>query len=416
MKKIVLLSVILFLSSCIKLNKKQSNDAEVKREFVENKDNNLNILKDFNYEIDLENPGLVILTSPAEWGNQILIQQVQKEQVLDQRIVFSNQGKSNIQLSENIDSRIPVLFKFFKITEDVNSPNRSMSLLHQEYILPLVSLDLDRDTYLDDLFLFENLDKIYFSHLNLNGYKLFIKSFDKKIFVQNFESSSGSIQSYPEYNKAEPEKNGGKAGGFEISILNGKGFVSFNVFAQDGGNGKAGEPPDESLKGADGADGEPAQFIQIGSDSCGNDILNLCTGSVRYECIKPPGAGQNGLDGISGYPGTNAGNGGDVYKITINNRSAELTYKTYYKPGNKGLGGLGGLGGNGGIGGRGGDGGILDLLKTQNLSYDKYLNQKLNFNITKTCQPTKDGQLGHSGLIGRSGIDGKDGKMLDSIF
>lgn len=333
------------------------------------------------YDYDFsQNTPQVIFKIPAEWGNGVTIEKSRNNEK-----VFLRES------SDFLTDHQKTTYRFFKKGE----------LIDEIEVLPPFDLVLTTDLNLAQLYsLNSKVKKIFIRHLELKQKaKLFIEDYKGLIMINEINSEDGSLQTYPLNQSAQPEQNGRSVGGFNLMINSGQGLLNLNLIAEAGGDGKPGKEPDEKLIGLSGREGTAA-FFTASMTTCLNS--ELCIPILIYNCEKPSGKGFDGGQGLRGYAGTNAGHGGSVEKIEIENNASQLTLKKNFQIGSKGRGGKGASGGKGGASGLGGDGGEKDLLR--------FLGKKPIFTkLGKSCEPALPGEIGIRGETGVDGHDGQDG-------
>ena len=400
--KILSAGLILFLASCMKIQKKGE---EQKNENAVPLNRQTATVEKLDYTYDFSNSvQRVVFTIPRDWGTDVIVEKFYKEKVMFQRelsLVGQNWSDS---LSE--DSKVKYRFH----------SKQAESLSEDVEVIPALNLVVSEQINLSEKYeLTSQVKKIYFQNLEIKSSgKLLIGDFKGEIIINKIQSDNGVLQTFAENQRADFEKDGRSVGGFNLLILEGSGFLKLNLFAEAGGDGKNGTGPDEKLTGSQGDEGAPANFEILPPETCFVFSNPICIPYILYNCITSPRDGGEGGQGEQGYSGTQAGHGGSVEKTDLVNHSNQLQVQIYKKAGQKGKGGLGGSGGRGGPGGLGGDGALRDFIRFNKLnpddphSIEKLFLQKLG----KTCTPAKQGPTGIRGEAGNNGHDGVDGQVF----
>lgn len=176
------------------------------------------------------------------------------------------------------------------------------------------------------------------SEFSTNGFK-----FDLE--VEELISDNGTLQTYPESSKAEPDLHGKAAGDVQIKARSASGKLKVFMRGQHGGDGANGAAHiNAAASGAQSGEGE--SHCTCGPSCHKNNSPPVCT------CKKVGVAGGTGATGAPGNSGGNAGNGGSTGRLTVlvqDGREFDLQYVR--KPG---LAGLPGKGSKGQLGGAGG--------------------------------------------------------------
>lgn len=153
--------------------------------------------------------------------------------------------------------------------------------------------------------------------------------------VEDLISDEGSIVTFPKDQRAAPAVAGRSGGHIYIQASKAQGQLSVVMRGEHGGHGINGAPPDEHLRGANGA-----------------EVIGFCPVFSDDRPSRPPPNATSGQPGLKGYAGTSGGNGGNsgILNMVINDRYfiVNVTVESG-KGGTGGIGGAGGLGGNPGV-------------------------------------------------------------------
>ncbi|WP_374029649.1 hypothetical protein [Bdellovibrio bacteriovorus] len=205
-----------------------------------------------------------------------------------------------------------------------------------------------------------------FEHIEFKeGVTLYTLGNRVRLHTKTLSATKARVTSFPQNQKAPPGVPG-RSGGhilFEIGVAEGN--LLFEMRGENGGDGLAGKAPDDSLKGASGKEGMPANCKSL--------------------LIPKSFNGGPGEPGKKGFPGENGERGGDAGTLEI------LVHESgAFMPEIKKIPGQGGHGGAGGAGGAGGDGGKAGR----------------RFPL---CPEAKAGSPGPQGASGDPGMRGEDG-------
>lgn len=145
-----------------------------------------------------------------------------------------------------------------------------------------------------------------------------------RLKVHHLISEGGSIATFPKDQTAAPQENGRSGGFVYLHLDKAEGELFISLRGENGGIGKPGAEPDQSLRGKDGI----AVFGRCGEDAYVTE----------------------GKKGLQGYPGGQGMNGGDSgnFELQISDQN-KFKYRLEKVPGQGGIGGEGGRGGEGGI-------------------------------------------------------------------
>ena len=210
---------------------------------------------------------------------------------------------------------------------------------------------------------------------------------DFKVKAQEIQAKEGRIISFPLAQKADLEKEGRQGGSIEIHAQKAKGTLHFQLYGENGGDGKRGASLGAEGKGKRGKKGKPAQYREVRS-SCSSGNMDICIASTRTACTKAPSDGQVGGRGQKGNRGADGKKGGDSSPLHLDIKKADNFHFTVSN--GPGAGGKSGLGGPGGEGGNGGAPG--------------------NNPADRACPHAKAGRKGSHGLKGDKGKEGPAGQ------
>lgn len=154
-----------------------------------------------------------------------------------------------------------------------------------------------------------------------------------RLHIDHLESDGARIQTLSPEFKAGVGQAGRHGGHILLDVGTAKGSLRIQMLGQDGGAGKAGAAPDESMRGAAGDGGVKA---------------GCSTSPKRVE----QASGKDGGKGLRGRPGIQGSSGGDSGTLEVTIQTGKEFQLDYYR--NAGQGGTGGSGGRGGPGGLGG--------------------------------------------------------------
>ncbi len=393
--KISVLFFFCLLMGCMKVQKKGESQVQTENQLQEANEK-LSTGLDFKYDFTQDTPQ-VVFSFPSDWDTEIEIEKSKNGEKIFNRLVDSK----SLKWSDFLPDSNKINYKFFK----------NKILLDELEILPPLDLSLSTDLNLvEKYFLNNKVRKIHFRHLELRQKaKIFIGDFKGKLTIEKILSEDGSLQTFPNAQRAKSTMNGRSAGGFELDILSGIGLVNVNVLAESGGDGLPGQEPDEKLTGMTGKEGMAATFTPIYPTT-----ISIVP-TTFYDCATSPGKGNEGGQGLRGYNGSDGGDGGSVQSIKLSNGSAEFKVVNLLRAGEKGLGGRGASGGRGGQGGSGGDGGQRDLKRFLKLNPDDPSSEnKMNLiRLGKPCLAGPQGDIGLRGESGKNGHDGRDGLIFE---
>ena len=258
--KIFIVVGLLVLSSCMKLKKKEAEESQPVappaipiQTQVKNEIRVVNENKEFSYYY--ENDMSVSFLAPNNWPAQIFVQKNELGRMSDLNVVFDPSGK----WSDEIVGENKVTYSFFAKMGSENV------LLEQVEVLPVLDLVIDEDVNLSQKFQLNNKTKmILFKNLTISFQKkLLIENYSGKIVIENLNSRSGFLQTFPISLRAADGQSGRNGGVIDLHIKNGSGDLSVIMKGENGGNGLSAKEPDAHLKGAAGARGTPAVFVKF---------------------------------------------------------------------------------------------------------------------------------------------------------
>lgn len=155
-----------------------------------------------------------------------------------------------------------------------------------------------------------------------------------RLHIDHLESDGARIQTLSPEFKAGVGQAGRHGGHILLDVGTAKGSLRIQMLGQDGGAGKAGAAPDESMRGLAGENGK----------------LGMCSNSGEHF---ERASGKNGSKGLQGKSGGNGSHGGDSGTLEFTVQSGkEFQLDHFRSPGLGGAGGVGGKGGPGGFGGK----------------------------------------------------------------
>ncbi|WP_374031977.1 hypothetical protein [Bdellovibrio bacteriovorus] len=192
-----------------------------------------------------------------------------------------------------------------------------------------------------------------------------------RLHIDRLESDGARIQTLPLEFKAGVGQAGRHGGHILLDVGTAKGSLRVQMLGQDGGQGRAGAAPDESMRGLAGEDGK----------------VSLCAKAGEHF---ERASGKDGGKGHQGKSGSNGSPGGDSGTLEVMIQSGKEFQLEHYR--NPGLGGNGGAGGKGGPGGIGGK--AVGMAKPSDGSF-----MSCSFKATE----------GRPGLEGSAGINGQPG-------
>lgn len=354
----------------------------------------------FDFEV---NQQTVLFQFPAHWPQEIYVEINDQNQQTTFPLVFArDENKMWIYKWPATDRSIKFIFRS---TLDKTTPP-----LKDLEARPPFSIQTSENIDLYDLIkLNPQFDKIYIEELHLiKGSQIFLRNYSGQVIINKLISESGSIQTFSTNQKAAMDTAGRSGGRVEFKISQGQGFLTLAALGENGGDGSAGSVPSANLKGRKGEDGHPSEF---GPES-------MCVGVdcalffPTSPCLKSPGdgfPGGQGLKGYRGYPGQVGGNSG-YYQVSTSIKELKINVVT--RAGMGGQGGVGGAGGEGGAGGDGGDGAMIGYV----MSKYKYTKEKAtavapNFTlgISPSCPTGRKGNDGPRGPDGDLGLNANDG-------
>ncbi|CAE78551.1 putative collagen-like surface protein [Bdellovibrio bacteriovorus HD100] len=205
---------------------------------------------------------------------------------------------------------------------------------------------------------------------------LFTMGHRVRLHIDRLESDGARIQTLSPEFKAGVGQPGRHGGHINLDVGTAKGSLRIQMLGQDGGAGKAGAAPDESMRGLKGEDGK--------SGLCADSGANLEQASG-----KDGGKGQQGNRGSNGSPGGDSG----TLEVTIQS-GKDFQLDHFRSPGQGGAGGAGGKGGPGGYGGK---------AVRMKMGYD---------GILRPCAfKSREGTQGPEGGSGFNGLPGNPGAM-----
>ena len=398
--KILTAALLVILSSCMKIKKKDSELPTAPAPAVIQMNNQVIQSKateslQYNYEAD-QFSGLhkVRFTAALNWPKAVVLKKTDGEKVQEFAIEFNEEAVwSDLIISEN-----KVNYKFFSKVESQLIP------LDEVEVLPVLKLRLIEDLNLAQKYKLDQKTKvIYISSLEIGLQKhLYLEEFSGQIIIENIKSDSGFIQTFPLGARAALDVEGRSGGVLDVIIKSGSGILNIFMRGENGGKGRPAHSADSTLKGTIGAAGTPAEFKNCRIIDSGYGINGaLCSCS---QSPAPGGKGGRGLKGFSGHDGKSAGHSGTA-TIFSNSRSLQLLLNA--QEGSMGVGSQGGMGGDGGDGGMGGDGAEKDF---------KIRNQSILVGLDAKCDMAGNGAAGDIGDFGSPGSNGNDGLKQKSCL
>ncbi|MBC7421601.1 MAG: hypothetical protein H7328_12810 [Bdellovibrio sp.] len=384
--KIWLVSVFIILSSCMKVKKKgdEAAPAEVKPvEVVELQQPAIEqqadkpIVKVFSYEYVVQNGRSfqeVQFHFPSHWPNEIILKKTELSENKNsmQTIIRLDDSRT---WKESLVGEVKISYQFLNAQKEV---------LEDVEVLPVLNLQLSEDFNLAQKFKLNAKTKhIYIQSLRMEEKThLYLEDYSGSVKIENLQSSTGTIQTFPLNQRAGFEQEGRAGGLLQIEIFTASGELNVTMVGENGGHGKAAREPDDTLRGAKGDDGSmPLVVFEVSP----NQLF------YKNVCAQEGSEGKDGSRGAQGFPGGIGKNGGNSGRATIKLWDANLKVSSPNLAGLKGLGQVGGRGGAGGAAGLGTGG--------------------------DPCRLMKNGQPGGEGVKGVEGDDGRDGvAQKNSLF
>ena len=217
---------------------------------------------------------------------------------------------------------------------DKNEETREVSELRvdNEYTLPIPLIRSEQVVLRYDRLVLKENSRLITQGLNV------------RIEVKELISEGAEILTFKQDQYAAPGENGRRGGNLEIFAEYAKGDLDVVMQGEQRRRGSDGPPPDESLRGAKGAQGARALWQYSGASF------------YTSICIQRAKDGGAGGQGQQGYPGQDGFKGGDTGAALVKIGNGD-NFKVRFEK-KPGQGGAGGAGGNGGPGGYGGEPGI----------------------------------------------------------
>lgn len=408
--KIYLAISILLVSSCVKLKKKDEPKNTESEPAIELSQRAENFSYSYFYNKSSKNYEIVFKI-PKDWGESFSIEKSDENgKVLNQiKAAADTEGfwKDFLYEEKKIN------YKFFK------KDHQKSELLDEVEILPVLDFSLREDLNIKQKYNLSGKTKvIYFKNLEIsNQAHLYLEDFAGQIIIENLQSDSGFIQTFPFHMKAKNNMDGRSGGIIDLQILNGESHLNLITVGEAGGNGSDGAEPNASMVGEPGLNGAPAQFNLTRVENCTHQ--KLCIPKNYFSCVKRPEAGKIGSKGKAGHNGLDGKDGGRSGQFIVRSYASDLKINIYSQSSKKGQGGLGGIGGEGGRGGLGADGSYQDLAKQFNIDFNQPSTMQsflITNQIENFCEAAKDGAQGLSGEKGKDGQSGQDGLNQKSIL
>ncbi|WP_148278679.1 hypothetical protein [Bdellovibrio bacteriovorus] len=192
--------------------------------------------------------------------------------------------------------------------------------------------------------------------------------------IDRLESDGARIQTLSPEFKAGVGQAGRHGGHILLDVGTAKGSLRIQMLGQDGGAGKAGAAPDESMRGLAGENGK----------------FSLCANSGEHF---ERASGKDGSKGHQGKSGSNGSSGGDSGTLEVTIQSGKEFQLNHFR--SAGLGGTGGAGGKGGLGGAGGK--AMGMVRGADGTF------------MPCAFKAREGKQGLDGSVGASGLPGNPG-------
>ena len=240
--------------------------------------------------------------------------------------------------------------------------------------------------------------RIYFA----DGVELLTEDLNLNLRAAEIVFENTVIRSFKNNQKAELGKPGRHAGMIRISAQRLVGSLHIATTGEHGGDGLPAPPPDQALRGADGAPGTHGKM---------GDLMNGCSGArfacnVIYRVAEQPTNGGNARDGYTGYSGGDGRPGGNSAAIFIKaDDKKDFVFSYDRQMGQGGEGAPGGQGGEPGTPGRPGE----CIAEWDNPD-------RVKRPLVAGCVVAHPGSPGQRGPRGKSGERGAAGLLQDVII
>lgn len=405
--KIYIGIVLIFLSSCMKLKKKEKDAVNPAIQAQEIKSEGVIVINhraELEYRYDMSKSSdmhQVHFYAPENWPEEVVVRKTDLENKSEIGVKLDEKHEWTDALTKN--EKITYQFYVYaKLTSE-------LVLLSEVQILPVLNLTVDEDLNLAKMYKLNSKTKLIYIHdLKIATQKhLFLEDYSGSLVIDHLQTENGFIQTFPLDSRAENNHAGKSGGELKMIINNGQGQLMVMMKGQDGGHGSPADLPDNSLKGGRGSRTVESQFRNVGQTE------GLLTQSI-YDCIKQPGEAFDGNPGLKGFAGHDGKSGGNTGSIEITSHAGTLRIILNSLEGAGGQPSLGGIGGEGGDPGDSADGGLEDLeiwMKKNGFPPHPITHKYGMFaKLGITCQPSQTGKRGPTGSAGDPGKNaGKNG-------
>ncbi len=226
----------------------------------------------------------------------------------------------------------------------------------QQEELPLTELKVDNEYSLPIPLNPSEQRLLRYDRLILGRKAQFItQGLNVRIEVKELIADDATIRTFKSDQVTAQGFNGHSGGHLELFAKRATGKLNIIMQGEKGGMGAEGAAANETLRGAKGANGEPAIFNRSGYTSY---LVARATNGAQ---------GAPGLQGFSGGDGLRGGDSGTAF-IEIAS-TEDFNIEIQKNPGSGGKGGIGGPGGAGGFGGEPGLEAGLDFSSAQVHNY-----------------------------------------------